>query len=38
MDEENPDKIVLREGDKEELVIRKTNSGIGYVLDEGSNE
>jgi type II secretion system protein H len=38
MDEMNPDKIVLWEGDKDEIVIRKTNSGIGYVLDEGSNE
>jgi len=38
MDEGNPDTIVLREGDNEEIAIRKTDSGIGYVLDEGSNE
>ena len=38
MDESNPDKITLREGDTEEIVIQKTASGIGYVLEEGNND
>lgn len=38
MDEENPEEIILLQGEADEILFRKTESGIGYVIDEGGDE
>ena len=38
MDGDNPEEIILLQGDTDEVIFRKTKSGIGYAIDEGRDD